>query len=91
VPLWFNKRNENGQEKDRMMIIDFKDIRHLIPWFIFNEYGQLTGNYVHFDQIVCVSENGRIKIWLNREAMDLNDPDRLICDYDEKNLRGIRE
>jgi hypothetical protein len=74
-----------------MMIIDFKDIRHLIPWFIFNEYGQLTGNYVHFDQIVCVSENGRIKIWLNKEAMDLNDPDRLICDYDEKNLRGVTE
>jgi len=71
------------------MIIDFKDIRHLIPAYIFNEYGQLTGNYVFFDQIVCVSENGRIQIWLNREAYELKDPERLICDYDEKALRGL--
>ena len=71
------------------MIIDFEEIRHLIPGWIFNEYGQLTGNYVYYDQIVCVSENGRIQIWLNQEAFDTKDPDRLICDYDERDLRGL--
>lgn len=72
------------------MIIDFETIRHLIPAYIFNEYGQLTGNYVYFDQIVCVSENGRIRIWLNQEALDAQDSERLICDYDEDVLRGPR-
>lgn len=71
------------------MIIDFKEIRHLIPAYTFNEYGQLTGNYVHFDQILCIREDGRIKIWLNREAYDSGDPELLICDYDENTLRGL--
>lgn len=70
------------------MIIDFEEIRRLIPTYIFNEYGQLTGNYVYRDRIVCVSENGRIQIWLNQEAWEARDPDRLICDYDENDLRG---
>lgn len=70
------------------MIIDFKEIRHLIPAYTFNEYGQLTGNYVHFDQIVCESEKGRIKIWLNRQAFEAKDPDLLICDYAEQDLRA---
>ena len=70
------------------MIIDFKEIRHLIPAYTFNEYGQLTGNYVHFDQIVCEAEHGRIKIWLNQDAFDSKDPERLICDYSEDDLRG---
>jgi hypothetical protein len=70
------------------MIIRFESIRHLIPGYIFNEYGQLTGNYVRYDEIVCVSENGRIKIWLNQQALDANDPEKLICDYDEMQLRG---
>jgi hypothetical protein len=70
------------------MIIDFEEIRRLIPTYIFNEYGQLTGNYVYRDRIVCVSENGRIQIWLNQEAWEARDPDRLICDYDENDLLG---
>jgi hypothetical protein len=70
------------------MIIDFEEIRRLVPIWVINEYGQLTGNYVYYDQIVCVSENGRIQIWLNQEAYDAQDPDGLICDYDEKVLRG---
>lgn len=70
------------------MIIDFEDIRRFIPNYIFNEYGQLTGNYVHFDKIVCVAENGRIQIWLNQDALAMKDPERLICDYDEEALRG---
>lgn len=69
------------------MVIDFETIRRLIPGYIFNEYGQLTGNYVHYDQIICVLEEGRIKIWLNREALETQDPDLLICDYDEAELR----
>lgn len=71
------------------MIIKFEEIRHLIPGYTFNEYGQLTGNYVHYDKIVCVSENGRIKIWLDQEALESEDVDKLICDYDEKVLRGL--
>jgi hypothetical protein len=69
------------------VFIEFESIRHLIPGYIFNEYGQLTGNYVHYDRIVCVSEEGRIKIWLNREAFETQDPELLICDYDETVLR----
>ncbi|HET9531017.1 MAG TPA: hypothetical protein VFQ92_11740 [Blastocatellia bacterium] len=69
------------------MVIDFETIRHLIPSYIFNEYGQLTGNYVYYDQIVCVAEEGRIRIWLNRDALESQDPERLICDYDETALR----
>jgi len=69
------------------VVIDFETIRRLIPGYIFNEYGQLTGNYVHYDQIICVLEEGRIKIWLNREALETQDPDLLICDYDEAELR----
>lgn len=68
------------------MIIGFEQIRHLIPAWVINEYGQLTGNYVHFDRIVCVRENGRLQIWLNREAYDEKNPDGLICDYDEEIL-----
>ena len=70
------------------MIIDFKDIRHLIPAYIFNEFGQLTGHYVYADQIVCEREDGRIRIWLNEEALESNDAERLICDYDEHLLQG---
>ncbi|MFP5261868.1 MAG: hypothetical protein ACLGJB_08195 [Blastocatellia bacterium] len=68
------------------MIIAFKEIRHLIPNYIFNEFGQLTGNYVSADEIVCESENGRVRIWLNQEAFDAKDPERLICDYAEADL-----
>ncbi len=71
------------------MIIPFERLRPLIPGWIFNEYGQLTGHYVRADQIVCVSENGRIQIWLNQEALDTKDPERLICDYDESALLGL--
>ena len=70
------------------MIIPFTKIRHLIPSYIFNEYGQLTGNYVYYEKIVCEAEDGRIKIWLDREAFDERDPERLICDYAESDLRG---
>ena len=79
---------EGWKRKGATVIIDFKEIRHLIPGYIFNEYGQLTGNYVHGDQIVCESADGRIRIWLNREAFEAKDPERLICDYDETTLRG---
>jgi hypothetical protein len=68
------------------VIIAFKEIRHLIPNYIFNEFGQLTGNYVSADEIVCESENGRVRIWLNQEAFDSKDPERLICDYAEADL-----
>ncbi|HKP87678.1 MAG TPA: hypothetical protein VJZ26_16375 [Blastocatellia bacterium] len=70
------------------MIISFGEIRHLIPAYIFNEYGQLTGNYVYSDRIVCESAGGRIKIWLNQEAFEAQDPELLICDYAESDLRG---
>ncbi len=70
------------------MRIDFEEIRDLIPKYTFNEYGQLTGNYVFFDQIVCVRENGRIQVWLNEEAYFDKDPERLICDYKESDLRS---
>jgi hypothetical protein len=69
------------------MIISFNEIRNLIPGYIFNEYGQLTGNYVHSDKIVCESANGRIKIWLDQESFEAQDPERLICDYAESDLR----
>jgi hypothetical protein len=72
------------------MIINFDDIRTLIPAYIFNEFGQLTGNYVHHDQIVCEREDGRIRIWLNEDAFEAKDAERLICDYSENDLRGIR-
>jgi hypothetical protein len=71
------------------MIIPFSEIRHLIPGWIFNEYGQLTGNYVRADEIVCVLENGRLQVWLNQAAYEQQDPDQLICDYDERELRGL--
>jgi len=71
------------------LIIDFKEIQPYIPAFVFNEYGQLTGNYVHFNKIVCVSENGRIRIWLDQESHDAQDAERLICDYDEQVIRGL--
>ena len=73
------------------MIIGFDEIRHLIPSYIFNEYGQLTGNYVHYSQIVCESDKGRIRIWLNQEAYDEKDGERLICDYAESDLRGYQQ
>jgi len=69
------------------MIISFKEIQPLIPWHVFNDFGQLTGFYVHAEQIVCETEEGRIRIWLNQEAFEKKDPDRLICDYDEDELR----
>jgi hypothetical protein len=71
------------------MIITFDEIRHLIPAYIFNEYGQLTGNYVYADRIVCESGEGRLRVWLNQEAFDAKDPDGLICDYDEATLRAM--
>ena len=70
------------------MIIPFSEIRSLIPAYIFNEFGQLTGNFVHYDQIICESAEGRIKIWLNQEGFTEQDPERLICDYAEGDLRG---
>ena len=70
------------------MIIQFSEIRTLIPAYIFNEFGQLTGHYVSYDQIICESGEGRIKIWLNQDAFDEKDPERLICDYAEGDLRG---
>jgi len=71
------------------LILDFKEIQRFIPGFIFNEYGQLTGNYVRFDDVFCVAEGGRIQIWLNRESYDAKDPERLICDYEEKVIRRL--
>ncbi|MEK6287037.1 MAG: hypothetical protein AABO57_14960 [Acidobacteriota bacterium] len=70
------------------MIVPFSEIRSLIPAYIFNEFGQLTGHFVHYDQIVCESGGGRLKIWLNQDAFNEQDPDRLICDYPENDLRG---
>jgi len=70
------------------VIIPFSEIRNFIPAYIFNEFGQLTGHFVHHDQIVCESGDGRIKIWLNKEAFSERDPERLICDYSENDLRG---
>ena len=70
------------------MIIPFSDIKSMIPGYIFNEFGQLTGYFVHYDQIICESGDGRIKIWLNQDAFNERDPERLICDYSESDLRG---
>jgi hypothetical protein len=70
------------------MIIEFQQIRTLIPGYIFNEFGQLSGHFVRADEIVCESENGRIRIWLNRDAFEARDPELLICDYAEADLRG---
>jgi hypothetical protein len=70
------------------MIISFGEIRDLIPRYIFNEFGQLTGHFVRHDEIICESGDGRIKIWLNQDAFDEQDPERLICDYAERDLRG---
>ena len=71
------------------MKIDFKDIQPLVPGYLFNEYGQLTGNYVRFADIHCVAENGRIQIWLNKQGYEAADPEKLICDYDEKVVREV--
>ena len=71
------------------MIIPFDGIKRLVPAYIFNEYGQLTGHYVHASQIVCEADDGRLRIWLNQEAFDSKDPERLICDYDESTLRQL--
>ncbi len=68
------------------MVIPFRKIQHLIPFQVFNDFGQLTGQYVFGDKIVCESDGGRIRIWLNKEAYEQKDPDRLICDYDEEEL-----
>jgi len=69
--------------------IEFKEIQRFIPGFVFNEYGQLTGNYVKYEDVFCVAEDGRIQIWLDRESYNLKDPDRLICDYEEKVIRKL--
>jgi hypothetical protein len=71
------------------MIIPFSDVRGLIPTYIFNEFGQLTGHFVRYDDIICESAEGRIKIWLNQEAFSDRDPERLICDYAECDLKGV--
>ncbi|MDD5544523.1 MAG: hypothetical protein PHX83_15260 [Acidobacteriia bacterium] len=73
------------------MQVPFSQISHLIPPYIFNEYGQLTGRYVHADRIVCVVADGRIRIWLDEAARAANDPEGLICDYEETALRRIYE
>jgi hypothetical protein len=70
------------------VIIPFTEIRSLIPGYIFNEFGQLTGHFVRYDEIICESRDGRIKIWLNQDALNERDPERLICDYAEIDLRG---
>ena len=72
------------------MIIEFNEIRHLIPMYIFNEFGQLTGHYVYGDKILCERTDGRIKIWLDRESFEEQDRERLICDYEEDVLRGLK-
>jgi hypothetical protein len=72
------------------MIVAFTEIKHLIPMYIFNEFGQLTGHFVYGDKIICEKTEGRIKIWLNQEAFDAKDPERLICDYAENVLRGLQ-
>ena len=72
------------------MIISFREIQHLIPFQVFNDFGQLTGQYVYGDKIVCESDNGRIRIWLNQEAYEKKDPERLICDYDEDELQRFK-
>lgn len=72
------------------MIVEFTEIKHLIPMYIFNEFGQLTGSYVYGDKIICERTDGRIKIWLNQQAFDTKDPEGLICDYDESVLRGLQ-
>ncbi|PYP90354.1 MAG: hypothetical protein DMF61_01200 [Blastocatellia bacterium AA13] len=72
------------------MVIGFDEIRHLIPPYIFNEFGQLTGHYVKYEKILCVQEHGRVQIWLDQESYDSKDPERLICDYDEMDLRRAR-
>ena len=69
------------------MIIPFDEIKNLIPAYIFNEYGQLTGNFVHSAQIVCEADGGRVRIWLNEAAFESKDPEGLICDYDAETLR----
>ncbi len=69
------------------MVISFKEIQHLIPFQVFNDFGQLTGRYVYGDKIVCESERGRMRVWLNQEAFEKKDPEHLICDYDEAELR----
>ena len=70
------------------VIIPFSEIRTLIPAYIFNEFGQLTGHFVRYDEIICESDAGRIRIWLNQDAFNVQDPERLICDYAERDLRG---
>ena len=72
------------------MIVDFSEIKHLIPMYIFNEYGQLTGNYVYGDRIICEVTDGRVKIWLDKDSYLAKDPERLICDYEEEVLRGLK-
>jgi len=86
--LWATPNGKATQH--HFMIITFSEIRHLIPMYIFNEFGQLTGHYVYGDQIICERTDGRIKIWLNQESFDAQDPERLICDYDEDVLRGLK-
>ena len=73
------------------MIIPFTEIRSLIPNYIFNEFGQLTSHYVHYNEIVCERRDGRIRIWLNQESFEARDPERLICDYAESDLNGGAE
>jgi hypothetical protein len=77
-------------KQGKALIVTYDEIQHLIPKYVFNEFGQLTGHYVAAKDIVCVSENGRLKIWLNSEAMNANDPERLICDYDREVLEGLK-
>ena len=66
------------------MEIDFEEISDIVPTFVFQEYGQLTGNYVHAEKIHCVWEDGRVQIWLDEEGYRERDTERLICDYDER-------
>jgi len=75
--------------KEDSLEINFKDIQPLVPGYVFNEYGQLTGHYVRYADIYCVAENGRIQIWLDRDSYESRDPEKLICDYDEKIVREM--
>ena len=77
-------------KRGTLVIIEFQQIRSLIPGYIFNEFGQLSGHFVRADEIVCESDDGRIRIWLNRDAFEARDPELLICDYAEADLRGIQ-
>ena len=82
--LMLSRQIQIGEHNDRTVQRDSPpDSR-----YIFNEYGQLTGHYVYADRIICEKVEGRVKVWLDQESFDAKDPERLICDYSEADLRG---